>query len=59
MHIRAVYCCKYVDFMPNFVCIIMQYRPKMFISGVIENKLERSTLILCVFEPSVTKLQCP
>ena len=36
--IRAVYYRKYADFTLIFACTTAQYRPKMFISGVIENK---------------------
>ena len=32
---------KIYGFIPNFVCITMQYRLKAFISGVIENKLRK------------------
>ena len=42
-----------------FARITAQYRPKPFISGAIENKLEKSASILHVFEPSATKLQRP
>ena len=38
MRICAVYYCKYVDFMQIFTRITAQYRPKPFISGMIENK---------------------
>ena len=44
---HAVYCLKCAVFTPNFARITAQYRPKLFTSGAIENKVKRGALRLC------------
>ena len=54
--VRAVYCWKYMVFTPNSCVLLHGTAPKHLFP--VWSK-ERSTLILCVFEPSATKLQRP
>ena len=56
-HCNLVYCHKYSDFTPNFVCIILRYHSKPFISVWLKRQVRKSPLILCAFESLATKLQ--
>ena len=39
MRVRVAYCCKYMDFSPDFTCITVQYHTKLLISNVIKRKI--------------------
>jgi hypothetical protein len=43
----VVYCRKYTVFTPNLARITARYRPKLFVSGAIENKVKTGALRFC------------